>query len=147
MESSETGVNIQFTEKALTFVKTRRLNNPLVMVNLGFRSGSGDSSGGCSGGGSGCGDSGSTACIPYANVVMVDGGNPGPGFVKVDTQAGVPVYMAKAAFNRANRSGNPLFITLKGLVTKRLSLEGLDLTPSADQNSQKEASCHQDPSK
>lgn len=151
MASSEKGVNIQFTEKALTFIKTRRLNNPLVLVNMGFRSGSGDSSGGCSGGG-GCGGGGSgegdsSACIPYANVVMVDGGNPGAGFVKVNTQAGVPVYMAKAAFNRAKRSGNPLFITLKGLVMKKLSLEGLDLTPSADQNSLKEASCHQDPSK
>ncbi len=37
MESSETGVNIQFTDKALTFIKTRRLNSPLVMVNMGFR--------------------------------------------------------------------------------------------------------------
>ncbi len=147
MESSEKSVNIQFTDKALAFIKTRRLNNPLVMVNMGFRSTSGDSSGGCSGGGSGCGEGDSSACIPYANVVMVDGGNPGPGFVKVDTQAGVPVYMAKAAFNRAKRSGNPLLITLKGLVMKKLSLEGLDLTPSADQNSQKEANCHQDPSK
>ncbi|MDP2931718.1 MAG: hypothetical protein Q8O05_04355 [Chloroflexota bacterium] len=149
MGYSEKGVNIQFTDKALTFIKTRRLNNPLVLVNMGFRSGGGGG-GGCSGGGGGgggCGEGESTTSIPYANVVMVDGGNPGADFVKVDTEAGVPVYMAKAAFNRAKRSGNPLFITLKGLVMKKLSLEGLDLTPSADQNSQKEASRHQDPSK
>ena len=144
MESSEKGVNIQFTDKALKFIKARRVNNPLVLVNLGYRSGGGGSSGGggggCSGGGGGCGGCGegeSTASIPYANVVMVDGGNPGKGFVKVDTQAGVPVYMAKAVFNRAKRSGNPLFITLKGLVMKKLSLEGLDLTPSAGQDASK----------
>ena len=143
MEPSEEGVNIQFTEKALAFIKTRRLNNPMVLVNLGYRSGGGDSSGGggCSGsggcGGGGCGEDNSSAFIPYANVVMVDGGNPGAGFVKVDTQAGVPVYMAKAVFNRAKRSGNPLFITLKGLVMKKLSLEGLDLTPSAGQDASK----------
>ncbi len=141
MGSSEKGVNIQFSDKALTFIKTRRLNSPLVLVNMGFRTGGGGSSG-CGGGGCSGGEGDSTACIPYANIVMVDGGNPGADFVKVDTQAGIPVYMAKAAFNRAKRSGNPLFITLKGLVMKKLSLEGLDLTPSADQNSQKGTSCH-----
>ncbi len=73
---------------------------------------------------------------------MVEGENPGADFVKVDTQAGIPVYMARIAFNRAKRNGNPLFITLKGLVMKRLSLEGLDLSPSIDPNSQKGASCH-----
>ena len=141
MGSSEKGVNIQFTEKALTFIKTRRLNNPLVLVNLGFRSGGGGSGvGGCSG--SGCGEGDSSECIPYANVVMVDGGNPGADFLKVDTQAGIPVYMAKAVFNEAKRSGNPLFITLKGLVMKRLSLEGLDLTGLAEQNPQKGSSSH-----
>lgn len=146
MEPSEKGVNIQFTEKALTFIKTSRLNNPLVLVNLGFRSG-GDDSSGCSGGGCSGGEGDSSTRIPYANVVMVDGGNPGAGFVKVDTQAGVPVYMAEAAFNISKRSGNPLFITLKGLVMKKLSLEGLDLTLLADRNSQKEAKRRRDPSK
>lgn len=146
MESSEKGVNIQFTDKALIFIKTRRLNNPLVLVNLGYRSGGGG--GGCSGGGGGCSGGGeSTTSIPYANVVLCDGGNPGTGFVKVDTQAGVPVYMAEAVFDTAKRSENPLFITLKGLVMRKISLEGLDLTPLADQNSQKGSSCHQDPSK
>ncbi len=138
MESSKKGVDIEFTEKALTFIRTRRLNNPLILVNLGSRSGSGG--GGCSGGGGGCGEGESTTSIPYANVVMVDGGNPGTGFVKVDTQAGVPVYMAKAVFDTAKQSGNPLLITLKGLVMKKLSLEGIDLTPLANQNSQKGSS-------
>ena len=73
---------------------------------------------------------------------MVDGGNPGADFLKVDTQAGIPVYMAKAVFDSAKRSGNPLFITLRGLVMKRLSLEGLDLTPLAKQNPQKGSSGH-----
>ncbi|MBI2832673.1 MAG: hypothetical protein HYX79_10500 [Chloroflexi bacterium] len=143
MGSSGKGLNIQFTEKALTFIKTRRLTNPTVLVNLGFRSG-GESSGGCSGGGGGggCGEGESGTCIPYANVVMVDGESPGAEFVKVDTQAGVPVYMAKAAFDTAKRSGNPLFITLKGLVMKKLSLEGLDLAPLADQKSQKGTGYH-----
>ncbi len=129
MESSKKGVNIQFTEKALKFIKTRRLNNPLVLVNLGSRSGGGSGGGGCSGGGGGggCGEGDSSECIPYANVVIVDGKNPGADFLRVDTQAGISVYMAKAIFNRAKQSGNPLFITLKGLVMKKLSLEGLDL--------------------
>lgn len=41
MGSSEKGVNIQFSDKALTFIKTRRLNSPLVLVNMGFRTGGG----------------------------------------------------------------------------------------------------------
>ena len=73
---------------------------------------------------------------------MVDGENPGADFLRVDTQAGISVYMAKAIFNRAKQSGNPLFITLKGLVMKRLSLEGLDLTGLAEQNSSKGSSYH-----
>ena len=144
MESSKMSVNIQFTEKASTFIKTRRLNNPLVLVNLGFRSGGGGSGGGgCSGGcGGGCGEGDSSECTPYANVVMVDGENPGADFLRVDTQAGIQVYMAKAIFNKAKQSGNPLFITLKGLVMKRLNLEGLDLTGLAKQNPQKRSGYH-----
>ncbi|MBI2847536.1 MAG: hypothetical protein HYX83_00010 [Chloroflexi bacterium] len=136
MKSSEKGVNIQFTDKALKFIKTRRLMNPLVLVNLGYRTGGGDS---CGGGG--CGEGESSASIPYANVVIVDGGTPGADFVKVDTQAGIPVYMAKAAFDKAKRSGNPLLITLKGLVMKRLSLEGLDLGGSAGQSQRRSGGC------
>lgn len=138
MEMSEKGVNIQFTEKALTFIKTGRLNNPLVLVNVGFRSG-GDDASGCSGGGCSGGESESCTRIPYANVVIVNGDDPGAGFVKVETPAGIPVYMAQAAFKIARQSGNPLFITVKGLVLKKLSLEGLDLTPLADQKPQKGA--------
>lgn len=141
MESSKKGVNIQFTEKALTFIKTRRLNNPLVLVNLGSRSGGG----GCEGegkGSGGCGEGGSSTSTPNVNVVVVDGENPGADFLRVDTQAGIQVYMAKAVFNRAKQSGNPLFITLKGLVMKRLILEGLDLTGLAGQNPRKGSSGH-----
>ncbi len=150
--TSEKSLNIQFSDKALTFIKTRRLNNPLVLVNLGYRTGGDDSSGcggGCSGGGGGggggggCGGEGdSTNCIPFANVVMVDGGNPGADFVKVDTEAGITVYMAKKVFNAAQKSTNPLSITLKGMVMKKLSLEGLDMTPLASKKSQQGESCH-----
>ncbi|GEM_PF-3549569 len=138
MEPSEKGVNIQFTEKALTFIKTARLSNPLVLVNVGYRSG-GDDETGCGGGG--CSGGGSESCtrVPYANVVIVNGDDPGTGFVKVDTQAGVPVYMAENAFKIAKQTGDPLFITLKGLVMKKLSLEGLDLALLEDQEPQKRA--------
>ncbi len=138
MPSSNKNVNIQFTDSALTFVKSRRLKNPLVLVNLGYRSGSEGSGGGCSGGGGGgggCGGGGEAGSnVPYVNLVLADGENPGCGFVRVDTQAGVPVYMAKAVFDLAASSGNPLLMTVKGLVIKRLILEGLDVTALASRD-------------
>ncbi len=73
--------------------------------------------------------------------MMVDGGSPGDDFVKVDTQAGISVYVAKAVLKRAKGSGNPLFIDLKGLVMKRLSLEGLDLGGSAGQSQRRSGGC------
>ncbi len=147
MGAFEKSVNIQFTDKALTFIKTRRLNNPMVLVNLGYRSGgdeSGCGGGGCSGGGGGggCGEGNSTNCVPYANAVMVDGGSPGADFVRVDTQSGVPVYLAKAIFESARKSGNTLLINVKGLVMKKLILEGIDLTPLAREQSQNASHHH-----
>lgn len=118
------GVNIQIDEKVLKFIQSRRLREPLILVNLGTRSGGG----GCEGSGGCGGEGGPSTSTPYVNVVMVDGGKPNSSFVKVETQAGIPVYLAKSVFNMAKLSENPLFITLKGLVMKRLSLEGLDLT-------------------
>jgi len=141
MATSDKSVNIQIEEKALKFIQSKRLKAPMILVNLGTRSGGGgcEGSGGCGGG---SGEGGPSTSTPSVNVVMVDGGKPGNGFVKVDTQAGIPVYLAKPVFNMAKRSTNPLFITVKGLVMKRLGLEGLDLTASAGQNSQGESSCH-----
>lgn len=136
MKSFDKGVNIQIAERALKFIQSRRLREPLVLVNLGTKSGGG----GCEGSGGCGGESGPST--PSVNVVMVDGGKPGSGFVKVETQAGIPIYLAKSVFNMAKLSENPLFITLKGLVMKRLILEGLDLTASPGQNSQDESSCH-----
>ena len=107
----------------------------MILVNLGTRSGGGA----CDGGG-GCGEGGSSTSAPYVNVMMVDGGKPGKGFVKVDTEAGIPVYLAKPVFNMAKLSENPLFVTIKGLVMKSLCLEGLDFT--ASQNSQGESNDH-----
>ena len=137
MASSDESVNIQIEDKALKFIQSRRIKTPMILVNLGTVSGGGA----CDGGG-GCGDSGSSASAPCVNVMMVDGGKPGNAFVKVDTQAGIPVYFAKPVFNIAKLSENPLFITVKGLVMKSLSLEGLDFTISQGQDSQGESDGH-----
>ena len=142
MKSSEKRLNIQFTDKALEFIKKRRLSNPLVMVNMGYRSGGGDSSGcggGCSGGGCSGGGGGSTSYMSYINVMLVDGGTPSEDFVKIDTQAGVPVYVARLILDRMKGSEQTVFITLKGMVMKTLSLEGLNL---AGQEIQKGAANH-----
>lgn len=137
MASSDKSVNIQIDEKALKFIQSKRLKAPMILVNLGAMSGGG----GCAGGG-GCGGGGSGTSTHSVNVVMVDGGKPSDAFVKVNTQAGIPVYLAKPVFNMAKLRENPLFLTVKGLVMKRLSLEGLDLTASADEDSGDESSCH-----
>lgn len=134
MASSDNSVNIEIEEKARKFIQSRRIKAPMILVNLGTRSGGG----GCEGSG-GCGEGGSSASTPYVNVMIVDGGKPGSGFVKVDTQAGIPVYLAKPVFNMAKLTENPLFITVKGLVMKSLSLEGLDLTAFVSQNPQGES--------
>ncbi|OGO22795.1 MAG: hypothetical protein A2144_07730 [Chloroflexi bacterium RBG_16_50_9] len=124
MESAKKGVNIQISDKAAAFIKSRRLINPVILVNFGFRSSGGD---GCGGGG-GCGEGDSGSKVAYLNAIIVDGGNPGADFVKIDTGAGVPVYLAKMVYDKARQSGNTLTVTLKGLVMKKLSLEGLDMT-------------------
>ncbi len=117
--ASDESVNIQIEDKALKFIQSRGIKEPMILVNLGTRSG-----------GESC-DGGSSTSAPCVNVMMVDGGKPGSGFVKVDTQAGIPIYLAKPVFDMAKRSENPLFITIKGFVMKSLSLEGLDFTASS----------------
>lgn len=141
MASSDNGVNIQIEEKALKFIQSKRLKAPIILVNMGCREGGGGCDGG--GGSGGCGgEGGSSTSTPYVNVVMVDGGTPGNVFVKVDTAAGIPVYLAKPVFNMAKLSENPLFITVKGLVMKKLSLEGLDLTAKPGRSSEGKSNCH-----
>ena len=137
MTSSDKSVNIQIEDKALKFIQSRRIKEPMILVNMGTRSGGGS----CDGGG-GCGEGGSNTSVPCVNVMMVGGSKPGNAFVLVDTQAGIPVYLAKPVFNMAKLSENPLFITIKGLVMKSLSLEGLDFTVSEGQNSQGESNGH-----
>ncbi len=139
VEWSDKHVNIVVTANAQKFIESKRLKEPLVLVNLGSRSGGGGCEGdwGCGGGGSG--STTSTAC---ANVIMVDGGNPGADFVKVDTESGIPVYLARTVFNAAKMSDNPLFIDVKGLVVKRLIVEGLDLRMAGGQASKQGTDCH-----
>lgn len=142
MTFSEKRIDIQITEKAALFIKSKRLMEPLILVNLCSRtdSGEGCSGGGCGGGG--CDGENTGPAVPFINVIMVDGGKPGDDFIKVDTAAGIPVYMAKSVYNMAQRSKNPITVTVKGLVLKRLSLEGLDLAPRAGESSQEKKNCH-----
>ena len=122
-------ISLLFTDKALEFINNKRLNSPTILVNLGYRSGGG----GCSGGPS--------SPIPYANVMLVDGENPGEGFTRIETKAGIPVYMAKPLVEVAEKAGNPLVIDAPGLsIFKRLKLEGLDLSSLC--KVEREASCH-----
>jgi len=125
-------LNIRFTDKALRFINAKRLIHPAVLVNLGYRSGGG----GCSGGAS-------SAPIPYTNALVVTDGDPGRGFEKVSTDAGIPVYMAKPIYQVAEQAENPLLLDATGLLTKRLTLEGLDLSPLCQVGQQnQQASCH-----
>lgn len=139
--TSEASVSISITDKATAFVKSKRLTNPLILANLCYRSESGGG-GGDSCGGGGCGEGDSGPAVPYLNAIIVDGGKPGGAFVRVDTEAGIPVYLAKTLHTMALRSGNPLIVTVKGLVLKRLALEGLDLTSAPRQSSEGNQSCH-----
>ena len=130
MESPGKGVNVQISGQAAAFIKSKRLGNPVVLVNVNFRSsggqGCGDSCGGGSGG-SGCDEGKSGPNQAYINLILVDGGQPGADFVKVETAAGIPVYLAKRIYEQALQGGNTLIVTVKGLVMKKMSLEGLDL--------------------
>jgi hypothetical protein len=52
METTGNPINIQISDKAASFIKSRRLTNPMILINLGFRSSGGDSCGdGCGGAG------------------------------------------------------------------------------------------------
>lgn len=141
MKSTEKSVNIQISEKAAAFIKSRRLVEPVILINLSSRSsqsnGSGDSCGGsgdscCGGSGDGCGgdSSGNSSSPPvyYVNTIIIDGGQPGDDFTKVDTGARIPVYLTKKVYNIALKDKKTLIIDVKGLVMKKLVLEGLDLT-------------------
>lgn len=132
MKAAEKSVNIQISDKAVAFIKSRRLMNPTILVNLGSRSSGGSGSGdSCGGGGDSCsGGSGGGSQSPpeyYINTIIIDGGQPGDDFVKVDTTAAIPVYLAKKVYNIAIREQKTLVIDLKGLIMKKLALEGLDL--------------------
>lgn len=125
-------VNIQFTEKALRFIKAVNVKNPSLLVNLGYKTGGG-----------GCGGGGSSYPIPYAKVMAIDGGNPvAGGFVRVETTAGLPVYLAKPLWQLAERDGSPLVFDLKGVLFQKLKLDGLDLTPLAEKAHRRENGCH-----
>ena len=140
MESSKKGINLLITDKAAAFIKSKRLINPLILVNFGFRSSGGEGCGdGCGGG---CDEGNSGPKVAYLNAIIVDGGKPGDRFVKVDTTGGIPVYLAKGVYDVSRESGNPLTINIKGLVMKKLSLEGLDLTSLNDQSSPGKSNCH-----
>lgn len=132
METTGNPINIQISDKAASFVKSRRLTNPVILINLGFRSSGGDSCGdGCGGGGGGgggCDEGKSGPKTAFVNAIIIDGGKPGTDFVKVDTSAGIPVYLARRVYNAAQKSGTTLIVNVKGMVMKKLSLEGLDLT-------------------
>jgi len=140
MESSKKGINVLITDKAAAFIKSKRLINPLILVNFGFRSSGGEGCGDSCGGG--CDEGNSGPKVAYISAIIVDGGKPGDRFVKVDTAAGIPVYLAKRVYDVARQSGNPLIVNIKGLVMKKLSLEGLDLTSLNDQSSPGKSNCH-----
>lgn len=125
-------LNILFSHGALNFIKKRGLNEHMILVNLVYRVGSG----GCSGGPS--------TPTPHASVMVVEGGDPGEGFERVETKAGVPIYMAKPLFEAGKRAGNPLMLNASGIwMFKRLKLEGLDLSSlRGTTGNQGVASCH-----
>ncbi len=135
-------ITIQFSDKALKFIRGRRLKNPLVLVSIAYQQG-GSGGDGCGGGcGGGCSEGDSKSYVPCTNAVLVDGGSPSDDFAKVETQDGIPVFLSKAVLDKAKQSKSPLTIVLKGLVMKKLVLEGLDLTPSPGQDSQGGSTCH-----
>ncbi len=69
--------------------------------------------------------------VTTLTVVLADGKQPGNNFVRIDTQAGVPVYMVKWLHDSAAAKKILLTVDVKGLVMKRLTLDGIDLsTPS-----------------
>ncbi len=125
-------LNILFSHGALSFINKRGLTEHMILVNLIYRAGGG----GCSGGPS--------TPTPHASVIMVEGVDPGEGFERVETRAGVPIYMAKPLFEAGKRAGNPLMLNVSGVwMFKRLKLEGLDLSPlRGTAGDQGEASCH-----
>jgi len=142
MTPSNMDLSISVTDKAAAFIKSKRLKNPLILVNLSQRSA--DSGGGCgdSCGGGGCGEGQSGHAAPIVSVMMVEGGKVGSNFVRVDTGAGIPVYVAKSLYEVALRSGIPLTVTVKGLVMKKLVVEGLDLTSPSTHSTEGESHQH-----
>jgi hypothetical protein len=139
MPSPEQNVSILVSDKAASFIKSRRLINPIILVNMGFRSSGGESCDGCGGGG--CDDGQAGPNVPFLNTMLVDGGKPGGDFVKVDTAAGIPVYMARPIYERALQSGSTITVDVKGLVMKKLSVQGLNLT-SLNQQGDGKPNCH-----
>jgi hypothetical protein len=123
-------LNILFTEKASRYIGRKRLARPTILANLIYKSG----------GGGGCGGEPSPP-VPHVKVMLVEGGDLGKGFEKIETAHGVPIFMAAPIFNVATHSQNPLVLSVKGIIMKRLQLDGVDLSPLL-KNSQRAASCH-----
>ncbi len=142
MESPEKKVNIHISDKAATFINSRRLVNPVILVNAGFRSSGGEGCGGGCGGGGGCDEDQSGQNVAYLNAILVEGGKPGADFIKVDTAAGIPVYLARPVYEAARKCESTLIVTVKGLVMKKLSIEVLDLTALSNRGSSEQPNCH-----
>ena len=140
MKSPEKSINIQISDKAAVFIKSRRLVNPVILVNVSFRSSGGEGCGDSCGGG--CDEGKSGPNVAYVNTIIVDGGTPGADFVKVNTTAGIPVYLARRAYEAARKCESTLIVNVKGLVMKKLSVEGLDSTALSNQGSSEKPGHH-----
>ncbi len=140
MKSQGKSIDIQISDKAAVFIKSKRLINPVILVNAGFRSSGGEGCGDSCGGG--CDEGKSGPNVAYVNTILVDGGTPGADFVKIDTTAGIPVYLARPVYEAARKCKSTLTVSVKGLVMKKLSVEGLDSTALSNQGSSEKPGCH-----
>lgn len=132
MTPTET-VPIVISERAAAWIKSKKLTSPMVLVNAvqKTQSNEGGCGDGCSGG---CGEGGSKEMATTVTVVLADGKQPGNNFVRIDTQAGIPVYMVKWLHDPAAAKRMLLTIDVKGLVMKRLTLDGIDLPKPSGQS-------------
>ena len=125
-------LDIYFTGKALRFVRSAKMQNPRILVNLEYYR---PATGGCCGGGM-------SVPIPTTRVRLMDNGTSTKGFFRIESREGILVYIAKPAYEAAIRNGRPLIVDLGGFIRRTLKIKGLDLSHLTGNNAKEKATCH-----
>ncbi len=118
-EKNQHPLDVFLTGKTLNFIKSLEMNNPQLLITLDYMR---QFSGGCCGG--------MSEPTPYLKVKLSNR-SVGEGFVKLECEVGIPVFISESLYGSIAKTGVPLTIDARGFFKKTFVVSGLAVSDLA----------------